>query len=76
MKKQAPEKTELECWSCGAHAPVGSPGWEIDTVRSVTLGHRDFCPKHRRQNPALASLGELVQAHRDRKDRHAHPKDR
>ena len=86
-KVEPHEPNELECWSCGVHAPAGSPGWENDTARSATLGRRIFCPKHRRQSPALASLGELVQSKRAReqesaesakfrKDRHAHPKDR
>lgn len=75
-KHEAPNVDEIECWSCAVRAPAGTLGWESDTERIATLGRRNFCPKHRRKNPALASLGELVQSRRERKDRHAHPKDR
>jgi len=50
---------ELCCWDCELTAPVGSPGWETDEPTRVR------CPKHRRKGPrALATLGELVSAHR------------
>jgi hypothetical protein len=57
------------CWSCDAPRPEHAIGWESD-MRGGRWGDslRDLCPRHRMQErPAIATLGELVSAHREKK---------
>ena len=59
------------CWCCNALRPEHALGWESDMHGGRWGdGLRDFCPRHRMQErPAMATLGELVDAHRTKKDR-------
>ena len=56
---KAPE--ELRCYTCDARAPHNALGWERRFVDGPVAIAKDFCPKHRKNQPkAMTTLGELL----------------
>lgn len=57
------------CFVCNAPRPDHAIGWE--ELKRMNLDPRDLCPRHRQERrPAMATLGELVGAHQEKKDPH------
>lgn len=53
---------ELRCFVCDRRDPPGTVGWESDKLGALD-SHRDFCPKHRRDQPkAITTLGDMISA--------------